>query len=91
MALFTCQHCLRTSSRSGLRRGLVSRLESRWDLNIATATAEGNVLDLGSVTTTGDTDTDVEAGELIEANNEQGLVDLNRWDVSRPFCNRVPS
>lgn len=33
-------------------------------------------VDLGSVTTTGDTDTDVEASELIEADNEQGLVDL---------------
>lgn len=33
-------------------------------------------VDLGSVTTTGDTDTDVEAGELVEADNEQGLVDL---------------
>lgn len=53
--------------------------------------AEGNVLDLGSVTTAGDADTDVEAGELIEADNEQGLVDLNRWNVSRPFCNCVPS
>ena len=35
-------------------------------------------VDLGSVTTTGDTDTDVEAGELVEANDQQGLVDLDR-------------
>lgn len=35
-----------------------------------------DVLDLRSVTTTGDTDTDVEAGELVKTNNEQGLVDL---------------
>lgn len=33
-------------------------------------------VDLRSVTTTGDTDTDVEAGELVKTNDEQGLVDL---------------
>lgn len=36
-----------------------------------------DVLDLRSVTTTGDADTDVEVGELVEANDEEGLVDLN--------------
>jgi hypothetical protein len=35
-----------------------------------------DILDLRSVTTTGDTDTDVEAGELVKTNDEQGLVDL---------------
>jgi imidazole glycerol phosphate synthase subunit HisF len=54
------------------------RVGKRWDLNVIATTGEGNVLDLGSVTTTGDTDTDVEAGELVEADNEQGLVDLER-------------
>lgn len=36
-----------------------------------------NVLDLRSVTTTGDTDTDVQLGELIEADDEERLVDLS--------------
>lgn len=35
-----------------------------------------DVLDLRSVTTTGDTDTDVQVGELVKADDEQGLVDL---------------
>lgn len=33
-------------------------------------------VDLGSVTTTGDTDTDVDTGELVKANDQEGLVDL---------------
>lgn len=37
-----------------------------------------DVLDLRSVTTAGDTNTDVEVCELIETNNKQGLVNLER-------------
>lgn len=33
-------------------------------------------VDLRSVTTTGDADTDVDVGELVEADNQEGLVDL---------------
>jgi len=33
-------------------------------------------VDLRSLTTTGDANTDVDVGELVEANNEDGLVDL---------------
>lgn len=33
-------------------------------------------VDLGSVTTTGDTDTDVEAGELVKTDDQERLVDL---------------
>lgn len=33
-------------------------------------------VDLRSVTTTGDADTDVDVGELVEANNQERLVDL---------------
>lgn len=33
-------------------------------------------IDLGSVTTTADTDTDIDAGELVKSNNEERLVDL---------------
>lgn len=33
-------------------------------------------VDLRGVTTTGDADTDVDVGELVEADDEEGLVDL---------------
>lgn len=33
-------------------------------------------VDLRSLTTTGDADTDVDVGELVEADDEDGLVDL---------------
>jgi hypothetical protein len=35
-------------------------------------------VDLGGVTTTGDTDADVDVGELVEADNQEGLVNLER-------------
>lgn len=38
-------------------------------------------VDLGSVTTTGDADTDVNVGELVEANDEERLVDLEAEDL----------
>lgn len=34
-------------------------------------------VDLGGVTTTGDTDADVNTGELVLADDQEGLVDLN--------------
>lgn len=39
-------------------------------------------VDLGGVTTAGDADADVEVGELVEADDEEGLVDLWKWYVS---------
>jgi hypothetical protein len=39
-------------------------------------------VDLGSVTTTGDTDADVDSGELVLADDQEGLVDLNRRVLS---------
>lgn len=33
-------------------------------------------VDLGGVTTTGDADTDVDTGELVSADDQEGLVDL---------------
>lgn len=48
------------------------------ELNIVTTPGRGDVLDLGSVTTAGNTDTDVEAGELVEADDQQRLIDLDR-------------
>jgi hypothetical protein len=33
-------------------------------------------VDLGDVTTTGDADTDVDTGELVQADNQERLVDL---------------
>lgn len=35
-------------------------------------------VDLGSVATTGDADADVDVGELVEADDEDGLVDLQQ-------------
>lgn len=34
-------------------------------------------VDLGDVTTTGDADTDIDTGELVEADDQKGLVDLS--------------
>ena len=36
---------------------------------------------LGSVTTTIDTDTDIDVGELVKPDNEEGLVDLESEDL----------
>lgn len=35
-------------------------------------------VDLGGVTTTSDADADVDVGELVEADNQERLVDLKR-------------
>jgi len=36
-------------------------------------------VDLGSVTTTGDADTDVDTSELVNADDQEGLVDLSKF------------
>lgn len=41
-------------------------------------------VDLGGVTTTGDTDTDVDTGELVSADDQERLVDL--FALSSDFC-----
>ena len=38
-------------------------------------------VDLGSVSTTGDSDADIDAGEFVEANNQDGFVDLESQDL----------
>lgn len=38
-------------------------------------------VDLGSVTSSGDADTDVDVGELVETDDEEGLVDLEAEDL----------
>ena len=40
-----------------------------------------NGVDLGCVTTTANSDTDIDVGELVETNNEEGLVDLESQDL----------
>lgn len=45
-------------------------------------------VDLGSVTTTGDTDADVDTGELVLADDQEGLVDLN-WIMLELIFRRV--
>lgn len=42
-------------------------------------------VDLRGVTTTGDTDTDIDTGELVSADDEDGLVGLCGDDVSGFF------
>jgi hypothetical protein len=44
-------------------------------------------IDLRSVTTTGDTDTDVDTGELVKANDKEGFVDLGGFS-SVQFCGK---
>jgi hypothetical protein len=47
-------------------------------------------VDLRGVTTAGDADADVEVGELVEADNEEGLVDLKLGDCfSRGTCKGI--
>lgn len=38
-------------------------------------------VDLGSVSTTGNSDADIDASELVEADNQEGLVDLESQDL----------
>lgn len=38
-------------------------------------------IDLGGLTTTGNSDTDVNTGESVETNNKEGLVDLESQDL----------
>lgn len=38
-------------------------------------------VDLGSVSTASNTDADVDTGELVEADNQEGLVDLESQDL----------
>lgn len=49
-------------------------------------------VDLGSVTTTGNTDTDVDTGELVSADDQEGLVDLEirAWIVRNRIRRRFP-
>jgi hypothetical protein len=53
---------------------LVNELLVVGDNGLGDGLADG--VDLGDVTTTGDADTDVDTGELVEANDQKGLVDL---------------
>jgi len=59
-------------------------------------------IDLGCVTSTADPDTDIDVGELVETNNEEGFVDLESQDfgldeverlsvdLNKPFTGLVP-
>ena len=55
---------------------LVDELLVVGDEGLGNSLADG--VDLRGVTTTGDADADVEVGELVKADNEEGLVDLLR-------------
>ena len=49
-------------------------------------------VDLGGVTTTGDADTDVNTGELVNADDQEGLVDLSKFmsEKKLPILNPLP-
>lgn len=49
-------------------------------------------IDLGSVTTTGDADTDVDTGEFVKADDEDGFVDLGWTMLENPIFKscRIP-
>lgn len=53
---------------------LVNELLVVGDDGLGDGLADG--VDLGDVTTTGDADTDIDTGELVEADDQKGLVDL---------------
>lgn len=46
-------------------------------------------VDLGGVTTTGDTDTDVDTGELVSADDQERLVDLEAEDLRLDQAERL--
>lgn len=71
---------IRTNNRLGLgleSHPVPSKRVCRNALDAVQDRRRANVLDLRSVTTTGDTDADVELGELVEADDEERLVDLS--------------
>ena len=47
-------------------------------------------VDLGGVTTTGDADTDVDTGELVNADDQEGLVDLAEFMSEKAIRNLIP-
>ena len=46
-------------------------------------------IDLGSVSTTSNSDTDVDVGELVEANDQEGFVDLESQDLGLDEVERL--
>lgn len=65
---------LSESSLEGVLGVLVNELLVVGNQGLGNGLTDG--VDLGSVTTTGDADTDVNTGELVKTNNEERLVDL---------------
>lgn len=58
---------------------LVDELLVVGDDGLCDGLADG--VDLRGVATAGDADTDIDAGELVEADDEEGLVDLEAEDL----------
>lgn len=46
-------------------------------------------VDLGSMSTTGNPDSDIDVGELVETNNEEGFVDLESQDLGLDQVERL--
>jgi hypothetical protein len=67
---------------------LIDELLVVGDQGLGDGLADG--VELGSVTTTGDTDADVDIGELVEAEDEERLVDLEeRMSVYPDACTEL--
>lgn len=63
---------------------LVNELLVVGDDGLGDGLADG--VDLGDVTTTSDADTDIDTGELVEADDQKGLVDLSLIRTIHLFC-----
>lgn len=46
-------------------------------------------VDLGSVSTTSNSDTDVDVGELVETNDQEGFIDLESQDLGLDEVERL--
>jgi hypothetical protein len=62
---------------------LINELLVVGDQGLGNGLSDG--VDLGSVTTTGDTYSDIDIGELVKANNEERLIDLLNWQHHQYF------
>lgn len=49
-----------------------------------------NGVDLGSMTTAGDTDADIDAGEFVETDDEDGFVHLIDMSMAKGGCGELP-
>lgn len=71
----------------GVLRVLIDVLLVVGDNRLGDGLTDG--VDLGSVSTTSNPDADIDVGELVEADNEEGLVDLESQDLGLDEVERL--